>query len=372
MKEQITMDFYIRETPEVFQKNFENRKKLLEEIVNEFVRGGYENIDLIASGSSNNSARCAVPFMEKLLGIQIRVLTPFYFCHYVDTLPKDTLPLVISQSGYSTNAIRAARKLKEMGRPSIALTGDSDSDIKEECSLLIDYGMGVETVGYTTKGSVVLMEFLMLFAMESAAAQEKLGEDEYGRIAALFGKAGQAHRIVYEEARRFYEENKDSLNQMEKVYIMGSGANVGTAMEGALKISETVHCICSAYETEEYIHGPNIQVKKDYTLFFLDSFTDVRERIRQIREASRCFTPNVYGFSGVFISRKLGIETEDMGWFDLLSPLFNVVYFQYLSYKITEETGRWDDNGAEYDRFDALVHSKTETYEKMYQAGLVT
>ena len=372
MKEQVTMDFYIQETPEVFLKNLENRKKLLEKIVNEFVKGGYQNIFIIASGSSNNSACCAVPFMEKLLGIQIRVLTPFYFCHYVDALPADTLPLVISQSGHSTNAIQAARRVKELGRAVIALTGDSDSDIKEACSLLIDYGMGLETVGYTTKGAVILMEFLMLFALEAAAAQKKLNEAEYKRLEALFRKAAQAHQIVYREVKRFYEENKELLNRMEKVYIMGSGANMGTALEGALKISETVHCMCGAYETEEYIHGPNIQVKKDYTLFFLDSFTEVKERICQIREASRCLTPNVYGLSGTFISRELGIKREDMEWFDLISPLFNVVYFQYLSYKITEETDRWDDNGKEYDQFDALVHSKTETYEKMYQAGLVT
>lgn len=372
MKEKFTMDDYIRETPGVFLDNLEKRRGLTEKIVNEYRKGGYENILIIASGSSYNGAGCAALFMEKVLGVSVRIMTPSYFCDYAAEIPAGTMALVISQSGYSTNAIRAARKIQETGAKAVVLTGDMDSDIKEASDLLIDYGMGSETVGYTTKGALILVEFLMLSALEAALAEQKCTKTEYERIIALMKKAVQAHRLVYEASGKFYEENKEQLDHMEKVYILGSGANVGTAMEGALKMSETVHCICCAYETEEYIHGPNIQVKKDYTLFFLDSFSGAKDRIGQIREASRCLTPNIYALSGDWIQRELEIAEEDLELFDLISPLFNVVYFQYLSYRITEETGRWEDNGEEYDRFDALVHSKTETYEKMYEAGLVT
>lgn len=372
MKKEFTMDDYIRETPEIFLDNLKYRKRLTEIMVNEYKKGGYRNILIIASGSSNNSAVCAAPFIERMLEVPVRIMTPSYFFHYVPDVSADTMSLVISQSGYSTNAIQAVRKIKEAERGVIVLTGDADSDIRKDAGLLIDYGMGTETVGYTTKGTVILMEFLMLFALETALAEGKCEKEEYERIIVLFEKAAQAHKAVYKLSRRFYENNREQFDQMEKVYILGSGANVGTALEGALKMGETVHCMCSAYETEEYIHGPNIQVKKDYTLFFLDSFTHMQERIRQIREASRCFTPNVYGLSVESIGRKLDIAKEDMELFDLISPLFNVVFFQYLSYRITEETDRWDDNGEEYDQFDGQVHSKTETYEKMYQAGLVT
>lgn len=47
---------------------------------------------------------------------------------------------------------------------------------------------------------------------------------------------------------------------MTNAYVCGVGANLGTASEGALKFGETVSIPTAAYEVEEYIHGPNIQM----------------------------------------------------------------------------------------------------------------
>ena len=47
---------------------------------------------------------------------------------------------------------------------------------------------------------------------------------------------------------------------MTNAYVCGVGANLGTASEGALKFGETVSIPTAAYEVEEYIHGPNIQI----------------------------------------------------------------------------------------------------------------
>lgn len=49
----------------------------------------------------------------------------------------------------------------------------------------------------------------------------------------------------YEEQIRnfpaYFEANKQKLLSMERVYVIGAGANYGTALEGAVKIGETVH-----------------------------------------------------------------------------------------------------------------------------------
>ena len=48
------------------------------------------------------------------------------------------------------------------------------------------------------------------------------------------------------------------------------GANLGTACEGALKFGETISIPSFAYETEEYIHDPNIQMTPAYSVFLID------------------------------------------------------------------------------------------------------
>lgn len=54
---------------------------------------------------------------------------------------------------------------------------------------------------------------------------------------------------------------------MEKAYLIGAGANYGTALEGAVKIGETVHILAVGYEVDEAIHGPQIQLTPNYNLF---------------------------------------------------------------------------------------------------------
>lgn len=58
------------------------------------------------------------------------------------------------------------------------------------------------------------------------------------------------------------------------------GANLGTACEGALKFGETISIPSFAYETEEYIHDPNIQMTPAYSVFLIDGGEGTR-RIHQ-------------------------------------------------------------------------------------------
>ena len=71
------------------------------------------------------------------------------------------------------------------------------------------------------------------------------------------------------------------------------GANLGTACEGALKFGETISIPSFAYETEEYIHDPNIQMTPAYSVFLIDGGEGTR-RIHQIYEGTQIVTRNVY------------------------------------------------------------------------------
>ena len=49
----------------------------------------------------------------------------------------------------------------------------------------------------------------------------------------------------------FFQRNRKNLLSMEKAYLIGAGANYGTALEGAVKIGETVHILAVGYEVDE-------------------------------------------------------------------------------------------------------------------------
>lgn len=85
----------------------------------------------------------------------------------------------------------------------------------------------------------------------------------------------------------FYRAHEKALTSMRLSYSIAADGARGVALEGALKIGETVHVPSPAYEVEEFIHGPNLQITPAYTMFFFDAPDAARERCRLIYRAAR-------------------------------------------------------------------------------------
>ena len=80
--------------------------------------------------------------MMKYLNLEVKVVTPFTFTNYEHNVTDEDFVFCISQSGCSTNTIKALRKCRELGIPAIGLTGNVNSDFKTEADLVVDYGVG--------------------------------------------------------------------------------------------------------------------------------------------------------------------------------------------------------------------------------------
>ena len=55
---------------------------------------------------------------------------PYTFTWYEHAIADDDVVIVVSQSGYSTNAIAALDKIRALGYTGVALTGNVEHDIK--------------------------------------------------------------------------------------------------------------------------------------------------------------------------------------------------------------------------------------------------
>lgn len=250
-----------------------------------------EEIAVIASGSSYNAARMALPFMRGCLGASrsVTLTTPFSCVHYPEALGPSSLPLVVTQSGRSTNAIEAIDKLRERGSRAICLTGDPASPAATRSDLAVDYGVGEERVGYVTKGVTTLAAYLCLLALGI--------EPSDGGLRDLAGALAVA-RNATEMAPGFVERNFKALSSMGAVYICSAGAGMGVALEGALKIGETIHVPCMVSELEEFIHGPNLQLTPAYTVFIVDPGGSASRRAGQVYEACRAVTDRAFLLTG--------------------------------------------------------------------------
>lgn len=357
-----TMLTYIEETPEQMLNNINSREDLTKSLVDAYVESGAKQIWIIASGSSFNSAQCARPFMMKYLDCDVKVVTPSTF-NLFDHKMDHVFPFVISQSGCSTNSIDSLKKLRGMNKKAVGVTGNLESDFKDYSDLLVDYGVGVEKVGYVTKGVTTLVLYLILFALEASKSREMIKDEAYHLIVEELTESVQRHQTVQGLTKEFYKLNRIKVTAMSVCYSCGFTQSYGIACESALKIGETVQIPSFAYEAEEFIHGPNLQLTPNYTLFFIDNFTDGSERTIEIYKASRKVSDRSFLFSDKKIDENTFVLPFEVGE-PLLSPLYILPIFQMLAYYITEELSKWDKHPL-YEDFNNSIRVKSDKIKEI-------
>lgn len=360
-----TMLTYIKETPEQLAYNTAHCKELTKKLVDVYLEKDYQTIWIIACGSSNNGSQCAKPFMMKYLDCDVKIVPPSTFIYCENKMNEHDLAFVVSQSGCSTNSIDALKKIKELGFKAIGLTGNVDSDFKDVADVVIDYGVGVETVGYVTKGVATLAQFLMLFALEAGLSKGSISQDSYNAIMKELEEVPQRHEVVQKETWEFYKINEKVLTSMNVVYSCGFSQGYGIATEAALKIGETIKVPSFAYEAEEFIHGPNLQLTPNYTLFFIDDFSKGSERIAQIYQAARSVSDEAFAITNNQLvddqhAIRLPFDIRE----PLLMPLYVLPVFQIIAYQASTELDSWD-NHPMFKDFKKYADSKTDSISKI-------
>ncbi len=343
-----SMEDYIKEIPQAARENIKERKMLTAQF-----KRWYQNRSLfiVASGSSYNAAVMAEPFLSKKMDMDVSVITPFsYTCN--EKMPSGREQYVfVSQSGCSTNVLEAVKKHKQDGFETVAVVGNTDSVIAREADIAMDYGLKEETVGYVTKGMSLLSLFFMLCGLE--VKREYISEDKYKYYIRMLKSMVKNHETVCRWAEKCIGSHEKSFYSMRHVYFMGSNSNWGAVLEGALKVGEMVHVQTSVYEAEEFIHGPNLQLTPEYTLFFLDSADKAGMRIRDIWQASREITDHTFLISA-------GKFSETMAE---LTGFYLVAFFQYIAYRVSKELSIETEHPL-FERFDRKIPCKTEEYKE--------
>ena len=348
-----TMLDYVKEAPEVARKNIQRYQELVDPLLSLMQKREYRSIWLVASGSSYNACFAARPFMRKVLKKEVKIITPYTFTYYEHDVKDEDLVLVVTQSGLSTNAIEAIQTLNNMGHISICLTGNVESDVKNYATLVLDYGVGEELVGYVTKGVTSLCLFLILLSIAYAHQEEYLSEVE---------KAVNLNEQMIEKTLQFIRTNYKALSSMNWVYSIGAGSNYGTALESALKMGETIHIPSCAYEIEEYIHGPNLQLTPQYNVFIYDENDEASTRVGQIYKATSKVTDRVFMISANknFKNDKRVIVLEDAPLPELCALAY-LPFVQLVSFVISDETHRIKQHPL-MKEFKTIAAAKTENF----------
>lgn len=360
-KSELSMLRYIEETPGQVRANIADSRQLTKRMVELYCSRPIRTIWLVACSSSYNGSQCARYYMKHFLGVEVKVIPPFTFNHYEHDVTEEDFVICVSQSGYSTNAIESLRLCRSLGIPAIGLTGNTDSDFKKEADEVIDLGLGVEKLDFVTKGVAALTAFLMLFALHGACAKGRIGEDVIAREKQKMLTCMDNYEALIAAYPAYFEANKQKLLSMERVYLVGAGANYGTVLEGAVKIGETIHILAVGYEVDEAIHGPQIQLTPNYNFIFVDPGDETADRIYQAWQAAQKMTDRVFILSNNPKIEGPGVMRIPNAVEEILSPLYSLAFVHLTSYYVAETNSTWRQHPLLQD-FKEMLSGKTAAY----------
>lgn len=249
----------IFEQPEAFRKTLtgrihNGRVKLDELNFTKEQVDGWKKIFIVACGTAYHSGLIGKPLIEEFTKIPTEVDIASEFRYRDPLVDKDTLVIVISQSGETTDTLMALREAKSRGATTVAITNVVGSSISREADYTIYLWAGPEIAVASTKAYTTMLIVQYLFSIYLAQVKGMMPAEKAEKILrALQELPRKAQEILARKA--IYQELADSLKDSESLFFIGRGYDYNIAQEGSLKLKEISYIHAEAYAAGELKHG---------------------------------------------------------------------------------------------------------------------
>lgn len=329
---------YIKEEPLAIKKVLETRKNSFKSIVPEFLKKNINRIIIVGSGTSFHAGVASKTFIEKITDLEVTTEYPYVFLNNAEYYMGNILVIGVSQSGTSLSTIEALKKARKLNYSTLAVTAEDNSKILEQCDYKLIIPCGEEKAGPKTKGYVASILVLYLFALETALASGEITNSEYdNQIQEIYKLADNLPKVI-DSSLEWYNRNKADLVKARKISVVGYRQNYSTALEGALKLLETVRYPATPYEFEEFLHGPYNAIDEESYIILIKSPGEEQKRLNLLYDIITKITSHVY-----VISNENNIDRKYLnGSFynnDNFTPLEYIIPIQILCAKVPLENG---------------------------------
>jgi glucosamine--fructose-6-phosphate aminotransferase (isomerizing) len=307
-----------------------------------------KKINIAACGTSWHAAQAGKFMIESLARIPVEVDYASEWRYRDPIVAKDTITVLISQSGETADTIAAQREAKSKGSKTLAICNVVGSMITREASGTIYTHAGPEIGVASTKAFTGQLTALYLFALYLAQVRETITpEQARAKVQELTRLPGKLeHLLTNEEA---CEDLAKEYSRSHDFLFLGRGIHYPIALEGALKLKEISYIHAEGYPAGEMKHGPNALIDENLPVVVIATCDPNSELSKTRYEKTISNLKEVKARSGKVIA----IATE--GDEDIkeaadhvlyvpaapedLSPILEIVPMQLLAYHIAVRRG---------------------------------
>ncbi|MDO4534689.1 MAG: glutamine--fructose-6-phosphate transaminase (isomerizing) [Clostridium perfringens] len=303
-----------------------------------------ENIDriyMVACGTAYHAGIIGKYAIEKLARIPVETDIASEFRYRDPVITKNTLVIVLSQSGETADTLAVLRDSKAKGARVLAVTNVVGSSVSREADDVLYTWAGPEIAVASTKAYVTQLIAMYTIGLHFASLRKTVSDEEIENI--------KKEMLVLPEKVEEILSNKEEIQKFaakhygeKDMYFLGRGLDYGVAMEGSLKLKEVTYIHSDAYAGGELKHGPIALIEKDVVVVALLTQTELADKmVSNIQEvvtrgarvlAVMCKKDKAYANS-----MDASIIIPDT--ISLLTPVLSVVPLQLYSYYVAKQKG---------------------------------
>lgn len=216
---------------------------------------GISEIKICACGTSYHAGLTASYLFERLSKIKCSVEVASEFRYKEPLLTKDTLFVVISQSGETADTLEALKMAKNAGLKTLVVCNVDNSSMTRVADATILTRAGIEKGVASTKAfstqTVVLWMLSLYFGKINNSIPSEVLQSEINTLREI-PKSLKVLDNIHEKAKRL---SKRYLHG-HGFFFIGRDVFYPLALEGALKLKEISYLHAEGYPAGEMKHGP--------------------------------------------------------------------------------------------------------------------
>ena len=236
-----------------------------------------KKIFIVACGSSYHVGMVGKYNLERLLRIPVEPVLASEFRYSDPLITKDTLVIIISQSGETLDTMAALREAKARGAHILSIVNVVGSSIARESDDVLYTWAGPEIAVATTKAystQLVLLDMLGLFFADILGT---VTSKEYAAIVDELQWLPEKLETVL--------KNTDDIKYLasryfnhSSVFFIGRNLDYALGLEGSLKLKEISYIHSEAYASGELKHGTISLIENGTLVVALGTYTPLFDK----------------------------------------------------------------------------------------------
>ena len=228
----------------------------------------YSEIHIVACGSAMYAGMIGKALLEEKASIRVICEVASEYRYKKVLYDKNTLVILVSQSGETADTIAAMRKAKEEGADTLAIVNVKTSTIARETDKQIFIEAGPEIAVATTKAYILQVAIFGLLAYKAASLNNLA--DEVKKLPRYVKEILDNRDLYLKIANEIYKDND--------VFFIGRKTDYAICMEGSLKLKEVSYVHSEAYQAGELKHGTISLIEDGTPVFGIITDDDIRDK----------------------------------------------------------------------------------------------